>query len=155
MACQQYLMTLGKPYPLTCEDCGLGPCKHNTSSQITKRLDCTDEQLIEEVRRRGFVIKDAQIHISLTDNDVHDAFNYVEFVKGLDFDRDREEWCKAFAASCEAKLRKKNNGNAERASAAVLEEREACAKVCEEWLHGDWHNQGVIAAAMIRARSEK
>ena len=24
-------------------------------------IDCTDEQLIEEVRRRGFVIKDAQI----------------------------------------------------------------------------------------------
>ncbi len=34
-------------------------------------------------------------------------------------------------------------------------EREACAKVCEEWLHGDWHNQGVVAAAMIRARGEK
>jgi len=24
-------------------------------------IDCTDEQLIEEVRRRGFVIRDAQI----------------------------------------------------------------------------------------------
>ena len=35
------------------------------------------------------------------------------------------------------------------------DEREACAKVCEEWLHGDWHNQGVVAAAMIRARGEK
>jgi hypothetical protein len=34
-------------------------------------------------------------------------------------------------------------------------EREACAKVVEEWLHGDWHNQGVVAAAMIRARGEK
>ncbi len=31
-------------------------------------------------------------------------------------------------------------------------EREACAKVCEEWLHGEWHNQGVIAAMMIRER---
>jgi hypothetical protein len=38
---------------------------------------------------------------------------------------------------------------------AIQQEREACAKVCEEWLHGDWHNQGVVAAAMIRARSEK
>jgi ElaB/YqjD/DUF883 family membrane-anchored ribosome-binding protein len=38
---------------------------------------------------------------------------------------------------------------------AVTAEREACAKVCEEWLHGDWHNQGVVAAAMIRARGEK
>ena len=35
---------------------------------------------------------------------------------------------------------------------AVAEEREACAKVCEEWLHGEWHLQGVIAALMIRER---
>ena len=35
---------------------------------------------------------------------------------------------------------------------AVEAEREACAKVCEEWLHGEWHNQGVIAALMIRER---
>ncbi len=33
-------------------------------------------------------------------------------------------------------------------------EREACAKVCEEWLHGEWHNQGVVAAMMIRARGQ-
>ena len=31
-------------------------------------------------------------------------------------------------------------------------EREACAKVVEEWLHGEWHNQGVVAALMIRER---
>jgi len=43
----------------------------------------------------------------------------------------------------------------EQAEDAVAAEREACAKVCEEWLHGDWHNQGVVAAAMIRARGEK
>jgi hypothetical protein len=35
---------------------------------------------------------------------------------------------------------------------AVEMEREACAKVVEEWLHGEWHNQGVIAALMIRER---
>ena len=34
----------------------------------------------------------------------------------------------------------------------VETEREECAKVCEEWLHGEWHNQGVIAAMMIRER---
>ena len=34
-------------------------------------------------------------------------------------------------------------------------EREACAKVCEEWLHGEWHNQGVVAACMIRARGQE
>ena len=38
----------------------------------------------------------------------------------------------------------------ERSIAAA--EREACAKVVEEWLHGEWHNQGVIAALMIRER---
>jgi hypothetical protein len=37
---------------------------------------------------------------------------------------------------------------------AVAAEREACAKVVEEWLHGEWHNQGVIAALMIRARGQ-
>jgi hypothetical protein len=31
-------------------------------------------------------------------------------------------------------------------------EREECAKAVEEWLHGEWHNQGVIAALMIRER---
>ena len=37
---------------------------------------------------------------------------------------------------------------------AVAAEREACAKVVEEWLHGEWHNQGVVAALMIRARGQ-
>ncbi len=38
------------------------------------------------------------------------------------------------------------------AALVAAAEREACAKVCEEWLHGEWHNQGVIAAMMIRER---
>ena len=38
------------------------------------------------------------------------------------------------------------------ANLVAAAEREACAKVCEEWLHGQWHNQGVMAALMIRAR---
>jgi hypothetical protein len=49
--------------------------------------------------------------VGLTDDDVHDAFNYVEMVKLLDFDRDRPEWCEAFASACEATLRHKNGGN--------------------------------------------
>jgi hypothetical protein len=49
--------------------------------------------------------------VGLTDDDVHDAFNYVEMVKFLDFDRDRPEWCEAFASACEATLRHKNGGN--------------------------------------------
>ena len=38
------------------------------------------------------------------------------------------------------------------AALVAAAEREACAKVVEEWLHGEWHNQGVIAALMIRER---
>lgn len=44
-------------------------------------IDCTDEQLIEEVRRRGFVIRDAQIGrkwVGLTHEEKHqlnDALN--------------------------------------------------------------------------------
>ena len=40
-------------------------------------IDCTDEQLIEEVRRRGFVIRDAQIGakwVGLTEDEVTDCF---------------------------------------------------------------------------------
>ena len=39
-------------------------------------IDCTDEQLIEEVRRRGFVIRDAQVGkkwVGLTDEERHDV----------------------------------------------------------------------------------
>lgn len=39
--------------------------------------------------------------------------------------------------------------------AGRADENEACAKVCEEWLHGEWHNQGVVVAVMIRARREQ
>jgi hypothetical protein len=38
------------------------------------------------------------------------------------------------------------------ANLVAAAEREACAKAVEEWLHGEWHNQGVIAALMIRER---
>lgn len=75
-------------------------------------IDCTDEQLMEEVRRRGFVIRDAQIGrewVGLTEQDVHDAFNFTELVKLLSWEREPQEWCENFAAYCEAKLRKKNS----------------------------------------------
>ena len=49
--------------------------------------------------------------VGLTEDDVHDAFNYVEMVKLLDFDRHRPDWCEAFASACEATLRHKNGGN--------------------------------------------
>ena len=71
----------------------------------------TDEELMHEVRRRGFVIRDAQIGrewVGITEDDVHHAFNYVEMVKLLDFDRDRQAWCENFAAHIEATLRQQN-----------------------------------------------
>lgn len=46
--------------------------------------------------------------VGLTQQDVHDAFNFVEFVKQISFDRDRPEWCENFAAYLEAKLKEKN-----------------------------------------------
>lgn len=49
--------------------------------------------------------------VGLTLDDVHDAFNYVEMVKLLDFDRDRPEWCEAFANACEARLKRRNGVN--------------------------------------------
>jgi len=47
--------------------------------------------------------------VGLTDDEVHDAFNFVEFVKQVSFDRDRPEWCENFAAYLEAKLKEKNS----------------------------------------------
>jgi hypothetical protein len=41
------------------------------------------------------------------------------------------------------------------AELAAAYEREECAKEVEDWLHGEWHNQGVVAAMMIRDRGEK
>ena len=38
------------------------------------------------------------------------------------------------------------------AELAAAAEREECAKAVEDWLHGEWHNQGVVAAMMIRER---
>ena len=38
------------------------------------------------------------------------------------------------------------------AELAAAYEREECAKAVEDWLHGEWHNQGVVAAMMIRER---
>jgi uncharacterized protein YcgI (DUF1989 family) len=46
--------------------------------------------------------------VGLTDEEVHNAFNFVEFVKQISFDRDRPEWCENFAAYLEAKLKEKN-----------------------------------------------
>jgi hypothetical protein len=47
--------------------------------------------------------------VGLTDEDVHNAFNFTEMVKQFDFDRDRQEWCENFAAHLEAKLKENNS----------------------------------------------
>ena len=46
--------------------------------------------------------------IGLTEQDVHDAFNFTELVKQLSWEREPQEWCENFAAYCEAKLKEKN-----------------------------------------------
>ena len=62
-------------------------------------IDCTDEQLIEEVRRRGFVIRDAQVGakwVGLTEADIYELMdNEDEF---------------EYARAIEAKLKEKNCG---------------------------------------------
>ena len=61
-------------------------------------IDCTDEQLIEEVRRRGFVIRDAQVGakwVGLTDEDMEALFLNEDGVR--------------FARYIEAKLKEKNS----------------------------------------------
>ena len=72
-----------------------------------KCLLCVVEDLMWEVGRLTAVCKEKE-WVGLTEEDVHDAFNYVEMVKLLDFDRDRPEWCEAFARACEATLRHRN-----------------------------------------------
>ena len=48
--------------------------------------------------------------VGLTDENIHDAFNFTEMVKQLSWDREPELWCKNFAAYIEAKLKEKNQG---------------------------------------------
>jgi hypothetical protein len=48
--------------------------------------------------------------VGLTEQDVHDAFQFTELIKQLSFDRERPEWCENFAAYLEAKLKEKNGG---------------------------------------------
>ncbi len=46
--------------------------------------------------------------VGLTEQDVHDAFQFTELIKQLSFDKERPEWCENFAAYLEAKLKEKN-----------------------------------------------
>ena len=46
--------------------------------------------------------------VGLTDEDIHDAFNFTEMVKQLSWDREPEQWCENFAAYIEARLKERN-----------------------------------------------
>ena len=46
--------------------------------------------------------------IGLTEQDVHDAFQFTELIKQLNWRRERPEWCENFAAYIEARLKEKN-----------------------------------------------
>jgi len=63
MTCQKDLMALGKPYPRTCQDCGLGPCKNIVATpvalQLAKDLDRVGAyQSANELRRLFYMNKE-------------------------------------------------------------------------------------------------
>ena len=89
-------------------------------------IDCTDEQLMEEVRRRGFVIRDAQI-----EREHKACYEIPDWKPGMVFPAPEREWVgltvkevlellpsskwKAeetllFVQRIEAKLKEKNGG---------------------------------------------
>ena len=59
-----------------------------------------DELAIQEGIRKPWV--------SLTSDDIHDAFCHAEYDANQDWNDDPEGWCKAFANYVEAKLKEKN-----------------------------------------------
>jgi hypothetical protein len=72
-------------------------------------IDCTDEQLMEEVRRRGFVIRDAKIGrewAGLTDEDKEGIKNKATY----NWDTTAGEYASEVQALTEAKLKEKNGG---------------------------------------------
>ena len=46
--------------------------------------------------------------VGLTEQDVHDAFQFTELIKQLNWRNERPEWCENFAAYIEARLKEKN-----------------------------------------------
>jgi len=62
--------------------------------------DRVDKDPVEVVKREW---------VGLTEDEIHEAFNYVEFVKHISWDRQTEDWCKNFAAYIETRLKEKNH----------------------------------------------
>ena len=56
----------------------------------------------------GVTIKPKREWRGLTDQDVHECFNLAEWTHNLDFRRDPEAWCKAFASELEETLKARN-----------------------------------------------
>ena len=84
----------GRAYTVTC--LSSKPSKHEW-------FDCSDEQLIEEVRRRGFLIRNFQIEVpkqwvGLTDEEVEDIY----------FDKFSMSELVGFARYIEQALKEKN-----------------------------------------------
>lgn len=66
--------------------------------KLGQAMSFAAEQLIQPKRQwRG-----------LTDQDVHECFNLAEWTHNLDFRRDPEAWCKAFASEVEQTLKARN-----------------------------------------------
>ena len=74
-------------------------------------IDCTDEQLMEEVRRRGFVIRDAQIGrkwVGLTDEAIWLEYQHLWPFHPAEEPTLAKDIAK-FARAIEAKLKEKNS----------------------------------------------
>ena len=77
-----------------------GPVITVYPQKVAKEAISDLRQAIAEAEKREWV--------GLKEQDIHDAFQFTELIKQLDFYRDRQEWCENFAAHLEAKLKEKN-----------------------------------------------
>jgi hypothetical protein len=100
----------------------MSPDRVDETAKGGHMIDCTDEQLMEEVRRRGFVIRDAQIRVTLTEpfTEEQKMFAYKKKWVGLTdeeiydyadkflYDGGSNYGVLSFGKAIEAKLKEKN-----------------------------------------------
>jgi hypothetical protein len=65
--------------------------------------------LVSDVPNNWKPLYERKPWVSLTSDDIHDAFCHAEYDANQDWNDDPEGWCKAFASYVEAKLKEKNN----------------------------------------------
>lgn len=53
--CNEYLRKTQKPYPRTCKECGLGPCKHQESSVTRRPLSSLSKEDYYILNKMGFL----------------------------------------------------------------------------------------------------